>query len=106
MTPPGKPSGSGTPPTISSPFSSANYASYLPGYVQNTYTWRLDSADWTHVNAAQRLPNGNTVISLRNQDLVIEVDAQGNTVWSYGPLVLKHQPLRLGARKRAPAGNR
>ena len=46
---------------------------------------------WTHVNSAQRLPNGNTILSLRNFDLVVEVDPQGNVVWSYGALVLKHQ---------------
>ena len=35
--------------------------------------------------------NGNTVISLRNFDLVVEVDPQGQVVWTFGPLVLKHQ---------------
>jgi hypothetical protein len=46
---------------------------------------------WTHVNSAQRLANGNTLISLRNFDLVVEVDPRGDVVWSYGALVLKHQ---------------
>ena len=32
---------------------------------------------WTHTNAAQRLPNGNTLISLRNFNLVVEVNPQG-----------------------------
>src|SRR5207253_3267796 len=50
-------------------------------------TWR----DWTHVNSAQRLANGNTIISLRNFDLVIEVNHVGQVVWTFGPLVLKHQ---------------
>jgi hypothetical protein len=73
------------------PYSSENFAHYLPRTVQNPYTWRWDANDWTHVNSAQRLSNGNTLISLRNFDLVIEVNSQGDTVWSFGPLVLKHQ---------------
>ncbi|MHA1506640.1 MAG: aryl-sulfate sulfotransferase [Candidatus Asgardarchaeia archaeon] len=51
--------------------------------------------DWTHVNDADRLPNGNTLISLRNFDMIIEVDRDGNIVWSYGVTgnysILRHQ---------------
>ncbi|MHA1596434.1 MAG: outer membrane protein assembly factor BamB family protein [Candidatus Asgardarchaeia archaeon] len=51
--------------------------------------------DWTHVNDADRLPNGNTLISLRNFDTIIEVDRYGNIVWSYGVTgnysILRHQ---------------
>lgn len=38
---------------------------------------------WTHVNAVTRLPNGNTIISLRNFDLTVEVDPRGSVVWSF-----------------------
>lgn len=38
---------------------------------------------WTHANAVSRLPNGNTIISLRNFDLTVEVDPQGAVVWSF-----------------------
>ena len=38
---------------------------------------------WTHANAASRLPNGNTLINLRNFDLTIEVDPQGKVVWFF-----------------------
>ena len=48
-------------------------------------------SEWTHVNSAQRLPNGNTIVSLRNLDLVVEVNPKGDVVWTYGALVLKHQ---------------
>jgi hypothetical protein len=72
-------------------FQKENFIGFEPGFVQNFYIWHLDASDWTHLNAAQRLANGNTLLSLRNLDLVIEVDPQGKTVWSYGPLVLKHQ---------------
>lgn len=38
---------------------------------------------WTHTNAVTRLDNGNTLISLRNFNLTVEVDPQGTVVWSY-----------------------
>lgn len=38
---------------------------------------------WTHTNAVSRLPNGNTLISLRNFDLTVEVDAGGSVITSY-----------------------
>ncbi|MCP4251503.1 MAG: PQQ-binding-like beta-propeller repeat protein [bacterium] len=38
---------------------------------------------WTHTNAVTRLPSGNTVISLRNFNLTVEVDREGEPVWSY-----------------------
>jgi hypothetical protein len=36
---------------------------------------------WIHVNSATRLDNGNTLISLRNFNLVAEVNKQGDVVW-------------------------
>ena len=39
---------------------------------------------WTHTNAVTRLPNGNTIISLRNFNLVVEVDPKGLVVRTYG----------------------
>lgn len=38
---------------------------------------------WTHTNAVTRLPDGNTMISLRNFNLTVAVDPQGSVVWSY-----------------------
>ena len=37
---------------------------------------------WIHVNAVTRLDNGNTLISLRNFNMIVEVSPQGNVVWS------------------------
>jgi predicted Rdx family selenoprotein len=37
---------------------------------------------WMHANAVTRLENGNTLISLRNFDMVVEVDKDGKTIWS------------------------
>jgi len=39
---------------------------------------------WTHTNSVTRLPNGNTFISLRNFNLVAEVDPQGAVVKTHG----------------------
>jgi len=90
------------------PLSSYNYAGYESSpSVGNAYLdyyedWNIGGRireDWTHINCAQKLDNGNYLLSLRNLDLVIEVDPQlrNRVVWSFGPLVLKHQhcPLML-----------
>jgi len=45
---------------------------------------------WTHVNGVQKLDDGY-LISLRNQDLVLRTDFEGNTVSTFGALILKHQ---------------
>ncbi len=38
---------------------------------------------WTHANAVVRLPNGNTLINLRNFHLTVEVNTQGSVVQSF-----------------------
>lgn len=52
---------------------------------------------WTHTNAVQRLPNGNTQISLRNFQVVVEVNPQGAVVRTIGQGILDdpHDPVRL-----------
>ncbi len=35
---------------------------------------------WTHTNSVTRLSNGNTIISLRNFNCIVEVDPQGDVV--------------------------
>ncbi len=49
---------------------------------------------WTHCNAVSRLPNGNTLISLRNFDLVVEVNPKGEVVRTIGEGILTdvHDP--------------
>jgi hypothetical protein len=46
---------------------------------------------WTHTNAIIRLSNGNTVISPRNFNFVIEVDPQGAVVRKIGERIFRHQ---------------
>jgi len=38
---------------------------------------------WSHANAVMRLPNGNTLVSLRNFNLTVEVNPNGAVVWQY-----------------------
>jgi outer membrane protein assembly factor BamB len=49
---------------------------------------------WTHTNAASRLENGNTLISLRNFQIVVEVDRDGTVVRTIGEgiMVNQHDP--------------
>jgi outer membrane protein assembly factor BamB len=44
----------------------------------------ISDEGWTHTNAASRLANGNTLISLRNFHVVIEIDPKGAVVKTYG----------------------
>lgn len=52
---------------------------------------------WTHTNAASRLPNGNTLISLRNFNFVVEVDPRGAVVRTIGEGIFhrQHDPVML-----------
>ena len=38
---------------------------------------------WTHANAVTRLANGNTLVSLRNFNLTVEVTPAGSVAWSF-----------------------
>ncbi len=43
-----------------------------------------DANDWTHVNSVQRLADGNTLLSVRNWNLLVVADAEGATAWETG----------------------
>ena len=68
---------------------------------------------WTHTNSVTRLPNGNTLISLRNFNFVVEVDPQGSVVSTIGegvfetqhdPQVLSNGNILVANQGRPPAG--
>ncbi|MDP2728962.1 MAG: aryl-sulfate sulfotransferase [Dehalococcoidales bacterium] len=46
---------------------------------------------WTHTNAVTRLTNGNTLISLRNFDFVVEVDPQSSVIRTIGEGIFDNQ---------------
>ncbi|MHA1997044.1 MAG: DUF1349 domain-containing protein [Promethearchaeota archaeon] len=55
------------------------------------YAWdyfnKNDAKEGTsHLNDVDRLPNGNTLISLRNLDTIVEINPKGDVVWFYGRL--------------------
>ena len=52
-------------------------------------------APWTHTNDAIRLPNGNTLVSARNLNLVIEVNKEGKLIRTFGEDCLNCAPLGL-----------
>jgi uncharacterized protein (UPF0248 family) len=57
----------------------------------------INNDGWTHTNAVTRLPNGNTLISPRNFNLVVEVDPLGRVVRTIGEgiFISQHDPEYL-----------
>lgn len=43
------------------------------------------------LNSVQALPNGHHLISLRDADLIVELDENNEAVWTFGSMILKHQ---------------
>ncbi len=60
-------------------------------FMKNSTEWWGPLRDWTHVNAVTRMDNGYTMIDLRNFNMIIIVNRDGNIVWYYGKGVLNHQ---------------
>ena len=56
---------------------------YAKNYFNTAPYNTISREGWTHTNAATRLANGNTLISLRNFQLTVEVNPQGQVVWSF-----------------------
>lgn len=50
-----------------------------------------DAGDWTHLNSVQRLDDGNTLLSIRNWNMIIGVNKKGQTVWETGGDVKKSE---------------
>lgn len=64
---------------------------------RDIYKGRDIKSGWTHANAVTRLANGNTVVCFRNLYLTVEVNPQGEVVWTYdwstfGNNVDPHEP--------------
>lgn len=51
----------------------------------------ISDEGWTHTNAVTRLPNGNTLISPRNFNILVEVDPKGSVVRTIGEGILEGQ---------------
>lgn len=83
------------------PSDSLGHYSWTPGtaYAPGSPFWSYTAAGFysNHLGGCQRLPNGNTIISESTSGYLFEVDAAGNTVWSYNrggeiPRVLRYAP--------------
>lgn len=55
------------------------------------YNSIYEKGSWIHTNAVTRISNGNTLISLRNLDFVVEVDPKGAVVRNIGEGIFYHQ---------------
>ena len=57
----------------------------------------ISNEGWTHTNAVSRLKSGNTLISLRNFNVIVEVNPEGKVVRTIGKGLLEaqHDPLVL-----------
>ncbi len=64
---------------------------YAKDYFDKSPYNSISDGGWVHTNAVSRLDNGNTLISLRNFNLVVEVDAKGTVVSTYGEGIFKNQ---------------
>ncbi|MHA1791879.1 MAG: arylsulfotransferase family protein [Promethearchaeota archaeon] len=70
-------------------------------YPKDYYPVEGNESDIYHLNDVDRLPDGNTLISLRNLNMIVEVDKRGFVVWTLGGpyysnfLGKQHNPLRL-----------
>jgi len=51
-------------------------------YLNDIYA-DISRQGWTHINGVTRLSNGNTLVSLRNFDLSVELDPQGTPIWEF-----------------------
>jgi hypothetical protein len=63
-----------------------------------------DWGPWTHTNDAVRLPSGNTLISARNFNLVLEVSKDRRVVKTYGEDCLNCVSEEIGPKARSQGG--
>jgi outer membrane protein assembly factor BamB len=61
---------------------SAFWAEYVPEGSESEYRPSGPESDWTHMNDIDRLENGNFQLSIRNFDVVVEVDPETDEIVS------------------------
>jgi hypothetical protein len=67
------------------------WAWYARDHFSKTLYRNVYDEGWTHTNAVSRLPNGNTLISPRNFNLLVEVGPRGSVVRTIGKGILHYQ---------------
>lgn len=69
-----------------------------------SWSWGLDQDIYAQsISGAERLPNGNTLVTFGTQGTLIEVDLEGEIVWKYISPVTNQGILSQG--EEIPAGN-
>lgn len=63
-------------------------------YAKDNYSYDVSCSGFTHTNAVERLDNGNTLVSLRNFNFIVEVSPEGEVVKEIGKGVVysSHDP--------------
>ncbi|MBU3941899.1 MAG: aryl-sulfate sulfotransferase [Nanoarchaeota archaeon] len=71
---------------------------YAKDYFNKEPYKSIKNQGWTHTNAVSRLSNGNTLISTRNFDMLVEVNPKGEVVKTIGEgiMIQQHDPVLLG----------
>ena len=59
---------------------SAFWSEHVEGTSRDDHSYEGPNQDWTHMNDVDRLDNGNFLLSIRNFDVVIEVDPETDDV--------------------------
>jgi hypothetical protein len=57
--------------------------------------YNMERGGFFHANSAMRLKNGNTLISLKGYDMVLEVNPNGEAVWIKRGVIRVHDPSIL-----------
>ncbi len=72
---------------FSPPYDGYNYSKTQgQAYAPASYAWRYTASCQSQVEgSAQQLPNGNSLVSLTTCSLIVEVDHNGTTLWSFQP---------------------
>lgn len=68
---------------------------HLAGEKRYDFPGRKEPYSYTHANAVIRLASGNTLVSLRNFHMVVEIAPDGSIVWKLGNLTRVHDPYLL-----------
>lgn len=73
------------------------WAWYAKDYFDKPPYSYIEDEGWTHTNAASRLANGDTLISMRNFNTVVEVNRKGAIVKTFGKGIFhgQHDPEML-----------
>ncbi len=70
---------------------------YAKNYFDKAPYASINDQGWTHTNAVTRLNNGNTLISPRNFNMVIEINPNGEVINTIGENIMaeQHDPVLL-----------